>query len=222
MHMMAVEETCRATRSAAHTLGECLVLVVFIAGCQTPDNAPPVASPEDSPVTKLGSLEVTARLVEVPEGAIFKRDLYNYLYVPLGGNRRGPTRTYGNLLIVMLLGGLWHGANWTYVAWGLYHGVLLALERAAGKSPIYRFLPRPVRVAMTFVLVLFSWVLFRSVDMSAAVGYLSAMAGSATGGECGYLVAAELYTPTAFTVMATCWLLVFAPVQAHGWTRTIT
>ncbi|MCL4203114.1 MAG: MBOAT family protein [Pirellulaceae bacterium] len=148
--------------------------------------------------------------------------LRDYLYVPLGGNRRGPTRTYVNLLIVMLLGGLWHGAAWTYVAWGLYHGVLLALERAAGKSPIYRFLPRPVRVGTTFVLVLFSWVLFRSVDVPAAVGYLSAMAGSATGVECGFLVAAELYTPTAFAVMATCWLLVFAPVQGHCWTRNIT
>jgi hypothetical protein len=81
MHIIAVEETCRATRSGAHMLGECLVLVLFIAGCQKPESAPPVATPEDSPVTPLGSLEVTARLVEIPEGAIFKRDLYNYATV---------------------------------------------------------------------------------------------------------------------------------------------
>ena len=78
MHIFAAEETCRAMRSGAHALCECLVLVLFVPGCQKPDSAPPVATPENSPVTKLGSLEVTARLAEIPEGAIFKRDLYNY------------------------------------------------------------------------------------------------------------------------------------------------
>jgi hypothetical protein len=81
MHIFAADETWHAARAAAHTLGGCLVLVLFIAGCQKPDSAPPVATPEDSPVTKLGSLEVTARLAEIPEGAIFKRDLYNYATV---------------------------------------------------------------------------------------------------------------------------------------------
>ena len=78
MHIFAAQKTCRATRSGAHTLCKCLLLVLFVPGCQKPDSAPPVATPEDSPVTKLGSLEVTARLAEIPEGAIFKRDLYNY------------------------------------------------------------------------------------------------------------------------------------------------
>ncbi len=62
--------------------------------------------------------------------------LRDYLYVPLGGNRKGPRRTYINLTIVMLLGGLWHGANWTFVIWGTYHGVLLAFERWKGKETI--------------------------------------------------------------------------------------
>ena len=60
--------------------------------------------------------------------------LRDYLYIPLGGNRKGPRRTYVNLIVVMLLGGLWHGANWTFVAWGAYHGTLLAFERFQGKQ----------------------------------------------------------------------------------------
>ncbi len=60
--------------------------------------------------------------------------LRDYLYIPLGGNRKGPYRTYVNLIVVMLLGGLWHGASWTFVAWGAYHGMLLAYERYRGKQ----------------------------------------------------------------------------------------
>ena len=67
--------------------------------------------------------------------------LRDYLYIPLGGNRQGPLRTYVNLIVVMLLGGLWHGANWTFVAWGAYHGILLAFERFRGKRSVYHALP---------------------------------------------------------------------------------
>ena len=77
----------------------------------------------------------------------------------------------------MLLGGLWHGANWTFVAWGAYHGTLLAFERFRGKQSAYQRLPRPFRVAATFVLVLFSWVLFRSANLHEALNYLGAMFG---------------------------------------------
>ena len=65
----------------------------------------------------------------------------------------------------MLLGGLWHGANWTFVVWGAYHGLLLAFERWLGKQSLYHRLPRPVRSGITFVLVLFSWVLFRAATL---------------------------------------------------------
>ena len=64
--------------------------------------------------------------------------LRDYLYVPLGGSRHGPRRTYVNLLLVMLLGGLWHGAAWTFVIWGGLHGTLLALERAARQDRAVR------------------------------------------------------------------------------------
>ena len=80
--------------------------------------------------------------------------LRDYLYRPLGGNRSGRRRTYLNLAIVMLLGGLWHGAAWNFVVWGGLHGALLAIERAGGKRSWYRRLPRAARVATTFLLVL--------------------------------------------------------------------
>lgn len=94
--------------------------------------------------------------------------LRDYLYISLGGNRIGPVRTYINLMIVMLLGGLWHGASIVFVIWGLWHGVLLATERALGdRHPIYR-MPKPLAVLITNLLVIISWVLFRAEDFNMA------------------------------------------------------
>ncbi|MEY4674982.1 MAG: Peptidoglycan O-acetyltransferase [Planctomycetota bacterium] len=92
--------------------------------------------------------------------------LRDYLYVPLGGNRLGAGRTYVNLLLTMLLGGLWHGAQWTFLLWGAYQGLLLAFERRLGKSAPYGFLPLPLQAFCTFVLVLFGWAIFRAEDMA--------------------------------------------------------
>ncbi len=95
--------------------------------------------------------------------------LRDYLYVSLGGNRKGHGRTYVNLALTMLLGGLWHGANWTFVAWGAYHGTLLAVHRAirerwplpAGR-PVWRErLGRAASIAFMFGLTLYGWLLFR-------------------------------------------------------------
>ena len=88
--------------------------------------------------------------------------LRDYLYVPLGGNRKGPWKTYRNLTLTMLLGGLWHGASWTYVLWGAWHGTLLAIERMSGKDAPWRRWPRPLRVAFTFWLVMIGWIMFRA------------------------------------------------------------
>ncbi len=91
--------------------------------------------------------------------------LRDYLYIPLGGNRKGRLKTYRNLLITMLLGGLWHGANWTFIAWGAYHGLLLAIERMFGvgrnadRSRLILVLPR---IVLTFGLVCIGWVFFRA------------------------------------------------------------
>ena len=94
------------------------------------------------------------------------RWLRDYLYIPLGGNRLGPARTYVNLMITMLLGGLWHGANWTFVAWGGLHGVYLAVERLLGTDRMDRsrlsFGQRWARGIFAFHLVCIGWVLFRS------------------------------------------------------------
>jgi alginate O-acetyltransferase complex protein AlgI len=100
----------------------------------------------------------------------------DYLYIPLGGNRRGAWRTSLNLLTVFLLCGLWHGASWTFVAWGLYHGGFLMLERR-GLGALLERLARPLRHAYTLLAVMVGWVLFRASDFTHALGYLKAMSG---------------------------------------------
>jgi alginate O-acetyltransferase complex protein AlgI len=149
--------------------------------------------------------------------------LRDYLYFSLGGNRLGEGRTYFNLAVVMLLGGLWHGAKWTFVAWGAFHGLLLVLERWHGKKSLYDWLPRPGRIAVTFLLMLFSWVLFRADNMTAAVEYFRAMFGVAPTSELSPLLGALVYNPYHLLIMAICALLVFQPIQAHDWAlRPIT
>src|SRR2546425_3731548 len=92
--------------------------------------------------------------------------LRDYLYIPLGGNRGGRWRVYRNLMITMLLGGLWHGASWTFVVWGGYHGLLLVLYQA-GRAAWDR-LPTVARRTATFGLVVVGWAFFRleCIDMS--------------------------------------------------------
>ena len=107
--------------------------------------------------------------------------LRDYLYLPLGGNRRGPRRTYVNLAVTMLLGGLWHGAAWTFIAWGAYQGLWLVIERLRGKCSLFMRAPTGLQVALTFVIVVFGWVLFRSPDLPSAVSYASAMLGASEG-----------------------------------------
>ncbi|MEM8711489.1 MAG: MBOAT family protein, partial [Planctomycetota bacterium] len=103
--------------------------------------------------------------------------LRDYLYVPLGGNRKGPRRTYINLMLTMLLGGLWHGAAMTYVLWGAYQGAWLAFERLTGKKPLYARLPLPFQIAFTFVIAMGGWVLFRAKDAGQAVTFFKSMGG---------------------------------------------
>jgi len=105
--------------------------------------------------------------------------LRDYLYLPLGGNRRGPLRTYANLGLTMLLGGLWHGAAWTFVAWGAYQGAWLILERLLGKRAPYERAPRPVRVLATFLIVSGGWVLFRADSLGGAARTFASLAGFA-------------------------------------------
>jgi alginate O-acetyltransferase complex protein AlgI len=147
--------------------------------------------------------------------------LRDYLYLPLGGNRKGPRRTYANLFIVMLLGGLWHGAAWHFVLWGGLHGVLLALERARGKRTVYEGLPRPLRVACTFVIVLVTWVFFRAPDLPAALRYAGAMVGLGGAGDGTDLMAGLLYRPYYVATWAAAALVTWTAPQTWDWTRSL-
>ena len=107
--------------------------------------------------------------------------LRDYLYIPLGGNRHGPSRTYRNLLAVMLLGGLWHGAAWTYVFWGGIHGLWLAVDRLLGHGPSKavadapRLLTRVAKITGTFHLVCLGWLFFRVDSVSNGVTMLGSL-----------------------------------------------
>lgn len=131
--------------------------------------------------------------------------LRDYLYVPLGGNRKGPIRTYINLALTMLIGGLWHGANWTFIAWGAYQGFWLIVERFAGKRALYSALPRLAQIALTFVLVIFGWVLFRAETIGAATDYLQSMFGIQAGTPLG-LPVRRIHLLAAIAGAATIWL----------------
>ncbi len=102
--------------------------------------------------------------------------LRDYLYIPLGGNRKGPVRTYINLVLTMLLGGLWHGANWTFVIWGAWHGGLMAIERALGGKTGSPY-PKLIALPLTFILVLIGWVMFRAPHVTTAFGMYAGMIG---------------------------------------------
>jgi len=100
----------------------------------------------------------------------------DYLYIPLGGNRRGHGRTSLNLLIVFALCGLWHGAMWTFLVWGLYHGAFLLLERA-GFGPALARIGSPLRHVYVVLVVMLGWVFFRSASLPDAWSYFGALSG---------------------------------------------
>ena len=97
-----------------------------------------------------------------------------YLYIPLGGNRRGTARTYFNLWTVFLISGFWHGAAWNFVAWGAFHGFFLCLDKLVKGTRLSRA-PGWIGLPVTFVLVLFSWVLFRAPTLPHALAYMARM-----------------------------------------------
>ena len=101
--------------------------------------------------------------------------LRDYLYIPLGGNRTGPVRRYLNLFVTMLLGGLWHGANWTFVMWGGLHGVYVAINHLWRRTGIE--LPGRISWVLTFLAVLVGWVFFRATSFERAGVVLAGMAG---------------------------------------------
>jgi alginate O-acetyltransferase complex protein AlgI len=104
----------------------------------------------------------------------------DFLYIPLGGNRNGSLKTYRNLVVVFFLCGLWHGASWTFVIWGLYHGFLLVIERIM-KHHFHFEMKGPAGVIITLFLVMIGWVFFRSPNIDSSVGYIKTLFGMTDG-----------------------------------------
>ena len=105
--------------------------------------------------------------------------LRNYLYIPLGGNRTGAVLRYRNLFIVMLLGGLWHGAAWTFVVWGALHGLFLCINHAWSKFSQGRIAFPPIAaIALTFAATCFAWIFFRAENFSAAFSVIASVSGA--------------------------------------------
>ncbi|MBN2317352.1 MAG: MBOAT family protein [Sedimentisphaerales bacterium] len=146
----------------------------------------------------------------------------DYLYIPLGGNRRGISRTYLNLVAVFLLCGLWHGAAWTFVFWGIYHGLLLILERALGRKTFYAALPKSLQIVMTFILVSVGWVFFRSPTFADALHRLTIMFTGAAAQGGASLLTGQLWTRGPIIMMTLCAILAFQPRQGCDWIKNLT
>jgi len=147
--------------------------------------------------------------------------LRDYLYIPLGGNRRSEARTYFNLAAVMLLGGLWHGASWTFLIWGGIHGAMLIFERLRDKTAVWDGMPRVLQTATTFLIILVAWVFFRSHDLPSAIQYCTSMLGAGGLGGGGVLrgiLSQPYYLGTFVAAALATWML----PQAWDWTRTLT
>ncbi|MEO6740235.1 MAG: MBOAT family protein [Chthoniobacteraceae bacterium] len=125
----------------------------------------------------------------------------DYLYIPLGGNRCSEPRNYLNLVIVFFLCGLWHGANWTFVVWGLYHGLFLVLERTRFGTWVDR-MPRIFRHGYALMAVMIGWVLFRANTFPQALAFLSNMAGLGSHGEITQPLARYVSHESAFALIA--------------------
>ncbi len=104
----------------------------------------------------------------------------DYVYIPLGGSREGTGKTVRNLLIVWLLTGIWHGANWTFLLWGLYYGVILVLEKFVFKELVAK-MPKALNHILTLFLVVVGWVFFFSDSLGTALGWLASMLGLGNG-----------------------------------------
>lgn len=105
-----------------------------------------------------------------------------YIYFPLGGSREGKWKTYRNLLTIFMLTGIWHGANWTFLAWGLWHGIFMLIERV-GFGKVLKKIPPFIVHIYTLLVILTGWILFRSDSFSSAMAYLQSLFGNATYAE---------------------------------------
>lgn len=125
----------------------------------------------------------------------------DYLYIPLGGNQYGSVRTYINLLIVFFVCGLWHGANWTFIIWGLYNGAFIALERS-GAFKFLSSLPRLFGHLYAILIIMIGWVFFRADNLRHAFFYLKTMAGIGESQDGGYLLGQIFSNALLFSLIA--------------------
>ena len=100
----------------------------------------------------------------------------DYLYISLGGNRKGKYRTYINLSIVFIVTGLWHGASWNFIIWGIWHGLFIVLERMGGDK-ILEKTPKPIQHIYTLLVVMIGWVFFRSANLEMSLLFIQNLFG---------------------------------------------
>ena len=122
----------------------------------------------------------------------------------------------------MVLGGLWHGASWNFVIWGSIHGLMLAFERAQGKDSPYRHLPGPLRTAITFVIVCFAWVFFRSASLPGSLSYCASLLGFGAPQLGAGLIGGVIYQPYYLASMAAAAVVTWLCPQTWDFTRRIT
>ncbi|UFH55852.1 MBOAT family protein [Spirosoma sp. KNUC1025] len=145
----------------------------------------------------------------------------DYVYIPLGGNRGNKFRTYRNLLIVFFVTGLWHGASWNFIIWGLYHGLFLLIERAGLGKRLEKIWPFFAH-AYALLVVLIGWVFFRIENLSEAITYLTKMAGFSTPVTSGVMYAPAHFLNAEVVASLLIGIVLATPVYAHfqrGWER---
>ena len=140
--------------------------------------------------------------------------LRDYLYIPMGGNRFGRMRRAGAVLATMIIGGLWHGANWTFVIWGVMHGVAVAAVQILGKNQLR--LPRWLGISLTFHFVALAWVFFRAKDLQTALALLGQAFSGSLNDVAGFL------TRNAFVVLLIVASLALHRLDDHGRVRAMT
>lgn len=137
----------------------------------------------------------------------------DYLYIPLGGNRHGPWRTYFNLGLVFILCGMWHGAAWTFLIWGAWHGFLLILERAGIGSLLAR-LNQNIAQAYTLLMVIIGWVFFRAPDLPYAISFIKTMFAMQH--------ADPLFHPWQMDMHGTQWLALILGIVLAVWRKPVS
>jgi alginate O-acetyltransferase complex protein AlgI len=148
--------------------------------------------------------------------------LRDYLYIPLGGNRCGRFRTNINLAVVMLIGGLWHGAAWNFLAWGAIHGAWLISERSISKHISATLIPRGFRMGMTFLGVSLAWIPFRADSLQRANEYALSLVGMGPARPESELVSGLIWQPFSILILSIAACVVWLCPQTWDWTKTLS